>query len=463
MTQSILPTNFYSAMSSWIARPQSCVNLRVKFVPVFYGICLATVFYGTYVLAKRVIACIHRPSGTVKKTYQAAENTLPPPSEPTPDRSSLSTAITPDRSEMPFSPLSALPPPPKPEGKPEWRTEAAVTLMKRNEIGNGYFNQLKAMMHVIPPGAFKDALQQTQSIGEIKMYNLTHRYIYMPNRAALQQIAFNYYAKYGILIREVVVDDFVNGVKQLIEEIEKKVEGPQFIGIIVSAGNYGHSLPLIFYFGKEDLATHSRVRQLLIADAVGWSLLVELVKCGLPRAQIYQSNKARQVDFFSCRIGAMQFLKRALLALRDYRGNDGLAGYLKMHGTMGDDDYAVDLPPEFDAAEQVTNKGGRLDALNSRDRYSRKEFKGKTPRTVQALREAHKEYVEFSYEVLLPEETLKGLLESGNLQSGNLPACVTVQENRLYIKTTKAVNTHLARKGEQLSIGQERLPCTTDK
>lgn len=451
MIQPMQSTSIYSKMSSLIASA-SCNDLKRKFTPVFYGICLAAACYGAFVLCKRAITWIQRPSATVQKTQEVTESALTPLKSP---------------SSMPLSQQVAtlpkpLPAPPKPMWEPKWTTDEAVHCSDPHEYG--VFSRYQAtVMAALPAGEFKDALQGL-AMTQISIHNLTHPHIYRPNESALQQIACNYHAKYGILIYEIRLNESfsrrgcdlnkLTELTELIGRIEEEVEGPQYIGIEVSLGEYGHALPLIFFIGKHP-STHARVRQFLIADTVPDSSFVREVERQLPPAKTYQSTRGRQIDQFSCRIGAMQFLKRALLALHDYQGDNGLIGYLKMHGIMWDyDEFRIEhLPPEFDAAEQITNKGGSLDKANSRDKRSKNL--DKRTRSVQELRKAHTEPVDFSYDVYIDDEKLKKLIASKQL-----PANVTHAPGVLHITCTKEVNTHLARKGQQLSMGQKRLPLT---
>ena len=137
-----------------------------------------------------------------------------------------------------------------------------------------------------------------------------------------------------------------------------------------------HMLFLLFYLFKRDPETGSKVKQFLIADTLGTvdSYLYiyvynKLVK--LEGSEIYSATRERQVDKSSCRVGAMQFMKRALIALHDNPNND-LSEYLRQYGIMSSEvdhkhvnhHFLDHLPPVFDAAEQISNKGGRIEYRN---------------------------------------------------------------------------------------------------
>lgn len=310
------------------------------------------------------------------------------------------------------------------------------------------------MLSALPEGAFRDAVidagNEDKKIFSIRV-GISHpdlSYIWMPDRAALQVMALKFHQKYGVLIRETTVDNL----QSLLNEIDDTIEGPQSIGIIVSMesdSEYVHALPLIIYLEKKD-STGQRALEILIADTLGRSHLLyyrtkyrvnEFVK-KYNYAKIYSSTGIRQFDTFSCRIGAIMFLKRALMALQrspdnldEHASEGGLENYLKKHATFNEeDDFLVDhLPPTFDASEQISNKRADRDTtLDSRHRTNKK------PITIGQLRQRHQEEVPVVYEFSINSFTLPP----------SLPENVEVIEgiNPTIIVTGKmSINTHLLR------------------
>lgn len=166
-----------------------------------------------------------------------------------------------------------LPPPPKPTENPMWEEKPSIIEIDLR-VQDVFQNQIfQSMIDSLPKGGFKKAIVKASNkkISLVEVKNLTYPTIYMPNSSALQEIAFRYFEKYRILILQ-TIEPHLELVMQQIEEIE----GPQFVGIIVSSAestDYDscriYSLPLIVFLGKKVPKSESRVWQCFIADMLG--------------------------------------------------------------------------------------------------------------------------------------------------------------------------------------------------
>lgn len=359
-----------------------------------------------------------------------------------------------------------LPAPPKPAAPIKWKkTDSKVDFLTRGQPAVEC-NAFMRMLAFLPEGDFKRAVLEAgnkdRNIFAISIINLTHPYGYMPNRAALQKMALQYYDKYDILIRETILGDLEKVVDEIEQTMENSEFGPQFVGIIVAQdddyGDYVHALPLICYFGDKDSTTGIRTKQFLIADTVGRSLLSLRVEDRLLKpvgVEIFKATNVRQVDTFSCRTGGMQLLKRALIALQD-NPSGGLKGYLMEYATFQKDNIhlVVHLPPTFDASEQVSNKReDMVETIDSRDRHSKQVGKRSRPRTVKKLRKDHQERIECEYNFSANQLYL--------LPDVSIPRNVVIERPKEYsenyaivtVRGTMLINTHLSMKGEILSQG----------
>ena len=468
----MIQSNFFREVGHFVANNKPLCVLTLG---------LAVVAFSLVKLGGRVISWILHPSGSSAKTDRVSKISFSLPLSPTEkpkqiEKNSVRALqpVTDQVSEEFFSP----PPPPAPTEKPK-QIEPSSTIHLELDDDPSRIRALQPVLNFLSEGSFKDSIQAAldgHDMDWMIINNMSHPFVYMPNRPALQTMAHNYYKKYRILIRETVCSSrWDNRLNELIGEMEKQIEGPQYVGVIIAANDYySHALPLIIYLGKKDPKTGSRKRQFLIADTMGNSGdlfdSVESIIKKLKGAEIYATTKPRQVDTYSCRTGAMLLLKRALIALQDSSDKE-LAGYLKSHGieevvsVKKKDEESLDysyfsfdyLPPQFDASEQVTNKGGNLDTtFDSRDRRSNKSRKKDNPRTIGEIRKSHRKDTTFEYCFKVEGSRLKPktVIPKG-VKIGRAGNCISVS-----ITIQREVNTHLAEKGQILcstQIGTEHF------
>lgn len=363
--------------------------------------------------------------------------------------------------------FSDLPPPPKPTGMPQWQKAgigARCIILDRKKARIKAFSKC---MGLLPDGAFKRFLaeNQVQLIPALTRMDTEQHIpgvIAKPNFHALEGIATKYYEKYQVLIRIASSDPYTQtpSMRQVVNELEEGIEGPQFAAIVFELQDYEHALPVICFFGKKNKKAE-RVRQFLIADVLGddgflFTITNAFFEALKGSEVFYCADKVkRQADAASCRIGAIQLAKHALLTLRDAHCTHGLKEFLLEHAKCNPKDVhqILSLPGQFNYSEQPTNRLANLDLTIARDRYSKQARKRSAPRTIKQHRVDYAQKIEAIFTFVFATSLSLTLPKDLEIESSNFN-CVLYGDNRIgeiRILSEMVINSYLQKKAEKLA------------
>ncbi len=281
----------------------------------------------------------------------------------------------------------------------------------------------------------------------------SHPNLAVPTANALKFRAQYYHEKYNVIIRTTELENLA----PLIAELQSKVKEPMYIGILVIEdldNETSHVTPLLCYFdGKKD-----EDNQFLVLDGTGGKryvnpILEHLHSYGISRTAIKHSNKIRQADNYSCRTSSITLLRNALLSLSYHKHQNGFDEALKA-GKLNADQTIDELPPDWDYAEQISNKISSANTLVIRHYFSKKPEKRSKQETIGEYRQRYTENVTTQHELWenssdyrkefaeigIPEKEEYAIDKDTTVYAG---ASMT----RINFTQTRQVNVYLLKKG----------------
>jgi hypothetical protein len=199
----------------------------------------------------------------------------------------------------------------------------------------------------------------------------------------LELEARRYEQKYGI---HILISE-TQQLNQLIEKLNETIKHPTFIGIILMQNirSLKHVTPSLFYFpGTKNL----RDIECMDLDSVNDTVISRrmIKKIGLDKTKYIRTSHTRQVDHYSCRIGALVLLRNALLWLRFHNAKGfALALSLCKKETIEDEEVITALPHGWDYTEQIS-----IRTDNPKPDYAVRKFYSKQKTTIVTAEEARK-------------------------------------------------------------------------
>ncbi len=231
-------------------------------------------------------------------------------------------------------------------------------------------------------------------------------------------------------------------------DLEKQLKDPtpRKVGYIVSANNPKdtlHVTPMLFQMGPDNK------NEALLLDIPGPNghlsehvhITNILQRNNIPYAQC---DDQRQVDEFSCRVGALVVLRNALM---DFQSSSKSSLLEKVHPENG----KFSIPPKWGYNEQIHRPKSKDDYKELDEPRSLKSKKGKPKRSLEEARAKNNEELKFKCTLTLPKSPLTKDFSVSNSPEGMKFKRLDNGQINIKWESRVKVNTYMIRKGHKLA------------